>query len=62
MTSEVIIVLAVLCAFAMLWSALLLFLNWWNQPHRAIRREDRAIAREDAAIRRENVRILKGEW
>lgn len=54
MTPEVIIVLIVLCTFALLWIALLRFLSWWNEPHRAIQREDRAIAKEDA-------RILKGE-
>ncbi len=38
---------------------LILFLNWYNEPLRTIRRENQSIAREDAVLRWENTRILR---
>jgi len=50
----------VLLLSALALAGLVLFLNWYNEPLRAIERENRAIAREDAAIRWKNARILRG--
>jgi hypothetical protein len=53
--------IGILIVFCIALIGLARFLSWWNEPHRAIRREDRAIAREDAVIAQENAQILRGE-
>ena len=55
-----IVIVGILVFSALSLGGLAFFLTWYNEPLRAIRREDRAIVREEAAIQRENERILQG--